>query len=213
MSGSVDLRRQAIARAACRAIVERGLHGVHLRDIARELGTTTGVLQHYFASKDELLVFTKNHVIDDMLDRARTAAARLEGRARLQAVCEGLLPMRTATRTAWLVLTAFNGRAVGNRELTAIQVSRYTKCRAYFQVEIEAAKAARLIPISVDTRLEAIALASFIDGLAVQVLFYRLREAAAIQRELVRRYLDRAFGSTTSAAASTWQPQPTRTRG
>jgi TetR/AcrR family transcriptional regulator, transcriptional repressor of bet genes len=194
MSGSIAARRETIARAACRAIVERGLHGVNMRDIARELGTTTGVLQHYFASKDELLVFTKNRVIDEMLDGARAAAAPLEGPQRLQAVCEGLLPMTKATRTAWLVLTAFNGRAIGDKALTSIQVSRYTKCRAFFEAEIDAAKEARILPNSIDTRLEAIALASFVDGLAVQVLFFRVREAAVIQRELVRRYLQRTFG-------------------
>src|ERR1700685_2259716 len=57
MSGAPEERKQAIARATCRAILEQGLHRVNLRDIARALGTTTGPLQHYFRSKEELLLY------------------------------------------------------------------------------------------------------------------------------------------------------------
>jgi AcrR family transcriptional regulator len=193
LSGSPEERKQSIARATCRAIVEQGLHRVNMRDIARALGTTTGPLQHYFRSKDDLLLHTKNMLIDELLNAARQAGARHRGGERLRVVCEGLLPFRKSARTAWLVLTAFNGRAIGDKQLTSIQFSRYDKCRTFFEEELQLAKETGLLRPSVDTVLEAIALASFVDGLAVQMLFLNRSETKRVKADLVRLYLKRSL--------------------
>ncbi len=193
MSGAPEERKQKIARATCRAIIEQGLHRVNLRDIARALGTTTGPLQHYFRSKEELLLYTKNLLIDEMLNNASAAGASHRGIARLRIVCESLLPFTKTARMAWLVLTAFNGRAIGDKKLTAIQISRYTKCRKFFEREINAAKDAGCINHSVDVALEAVGLASFVDGLAVQVLFLSRNEVKRAKEELVQQYLERVL--------------------
>ena len=194
MAGSPEDRKQTIARATCRTIIERGLHRTNLRDIARALGTTTGPLQHYFWSKEELLLYTKNLVIDELLNKAREAGIKLRGGERLRVVCEHLLPFTETARMAWLVLTAFNGRAIGDKQLTAIQISRYTKCRQFFEREIMVAKDAGVLDPSVDTVLEAIALASFVDGLAVQVLFLSKGETKRAKVALIPQYLERSFG-------------------
>lgn len=198
MIGSPEDRKQTIARATCRAIIELGLHRMNLRDIARALGTTTGPLQHYFRSKEELLLYTKNLLVDELLNNAREVGNKLRGGERLRVVCEHLLPFTESARMAWLVLTAFNGRAIGDKQLTAIQISRYTKCRQFFATEITLAKEAGVLDPSVDPALEAIALASFVDGLAVQVLFLTKAEAKRAQEELVRAYLERSFGIARS---------------
>jgi TetR/AcrR family transcriptional regulator, transcriptional repressor of bet genes len=202
MVGSPEDRKQTIARATCRAIIELGLHRMNLRDIARALGTTTGPLQHYFRSKEELLLYTKNLLVDELLNKAREAGNKHRGGERLRVVCEHLLPFTESARMAWLVLTAFNGRAIGDEKLTAIQLSRYTKCRQFFETEITLAKDAGVLDASVEPVLEAIALASFVDGLAVQVLFLSKAEAKRAQEELVRRYLERSFGITRSPSGN-----------
>jgi AcrR family transcriptional regulator len=194
MLGSPEDRKKTIARATCRAIVERGLHRMNLRDIARALGTTTGPLQHYFASKEELLLYTKNLLVDELLDTAREAGSTLRGGERLRVVCEHLLPFTESARTAWLVLTAFNGRAIGDSQLTAIQELRYTKCRQFFEEEIKVAQDAGVLDPLVDPALEAIALASFVDGLAVQVLFLSKGDAKWAKAALIPQYLERSFG-------------------
>ena len=52
-----DLRREEVAEAAWRVIGRDGIEGATLREIAREAGFTTGVIQHYFRDRDELLAF------------------------------------------------------------------------------------------------------------------------------------------------------------
>ena len=119
-------RRQRIARATYRAVVEQGPHHMNVRDIARALGTTTGPLRHYVRCKDELLVYTDNLLIDDRLTPARDAVHRFAGALRLWVVCEALLPSKPCACEAGLGLTAFNGLAIGDGQLSALQVCRYS---------------------------------------------------------------------------------------
>jgi AcrR family transcriptional regulator len=48
-------RREQILDAALRIFAQKGFAGASIRDIAREIGVTEGLLYHYFDSKDQLL--------------------------------------------------------------------------------------------------------------------------------------------------------------
>lgn len=50
------LQRQVVLRVAMEQIAERGYDLVRLRDIASNAGVSIGLLQHYFGSREELLV-------------------------------------------------------------------------------------------------------------------------------------------------------------
>ena len=49
-------RRQAILMTALTLFVERGYHDTKITDIAEAVGMSTGLMFHYFASKEELLL-------------------------------------------------------------------------------------------------------------------------------------------------------------
>ncbi len=52
-----DDRRLEVAQAAWRVIVREGLDRTSMRAIAQELGSSTGVVTHYFRDKEELILF------------------------------------------------------------------------------------------------------------------------------------------------------------
>ncbi len=62
-------RREQIADALLRVVARGGLSEVSLRRVANEAGVTAGMVQHYFASKDEMMSFAM-----------RAASARYEER-------------------------------------------------------------------------------------------------------------------------------------
>ncbi len=62
-----------------------------------------------------------------------------------------------------------------------------------WKAQQEAAKKAGALCASVDTVLEAIALASFVDGLAVHMLFLKPNETRRVKAGLVRQYLERSL--------------------
>jgi transcriptional regulator len=50
-----DVRRREIAQAVWAVIAERGIEGVTLRCVAAEAGVSVGRIQHYHASREELV--------------------------------------------------------------------------------------------------------------------------------------------------------------
>lgn len=52
---SPEERRAAIVAAARAVMARRGIAGTTVRDVAAELGTSSGLIHHYYASMDELL--------------------------------------------------------------------------------------------------------------------------------------------------------------
>lgn len=49
------MRRREIAQAVWAVIAERGIEGVTLRSVAAEAGVSVGRIQHYYASREELV--------------------------------------------------------------------------------------------------------------------------------------------------------------
>lgn len=88
-------RRRQLSDALTRLAAARGLDGISLRHVAAEAGVSTGMVQHYFRSKDELMAFALETVHDTV--RARLAARGPERsaspRATVRALLVELLPL------------------------------------------------------------------------------------------------------------------------
>ncbi|GAA0995589.1 TetR/AcrR family transcriptional regulator [Nocardiopsis tropica] len=70
-------RRETIARALWQVVNTRGVLRLSLREVAKEAGMSHGQLQHYFASRQELLTFAMDFAAE------RTAARVASGLAEL----------------------------------------------------------------------------------------------------------------------------------
>ncbi|MCA2223550.1 TetR/AcrR family transcriptional regulator [Nonomuraea aurantiaca] len=66
-----DQRRVQIARAFQRLLAAEGLGGVSFSRVAAEAGVSVGLIQHYFAGKDELLRFAYDDAVRRMSERVR----------------------------------------------------------------------------------------------------------------------------------------------
>jgi AcrR family transcriptional regulator len=173
-------RREAIAQAAADAIATRGLEQVTLRDIAAALGVTTGVLTHYFPSKDALVAFTKAQAFNRHLTRARDAAAGTDGIERVDA----------ERRTSWRLLVAFHGSAVGS---AAMRRAHDRRMRAWFAFFAEL-----VAPLGVaDAEATGMAVALFVEGMAVHLAMMQRPRPAAWQRAFARTQVERLVAPAT----------------
>ncbi len=68
-----DERRAAIVDATLVVMVRQGIAATTARDVATEMGTSSGLIHHYFASMDDLLAEAFDRVASD--DLARTVGA------------------------------------------------------------------------------------------------------------------------------------------
>lgn len=70
-----DERRQQIAQAAIDVIAREGLDAATIRRIAAEVGFSTTAVTHYFANKQELLVWTYGVLAREGIERFQEAFA------------------------------------------------------------------------------------------------------------------------------------------
>jgi AcrR family transcriptional regulator len=62
-----DQRREAIVAAALHVAVRKGLASTTVRDVAAEMGTSSGLIHHYFDSMDEVLAAAFERVAEQDL--------------------------------------------------------------------------------------------------------------------------------------------------
>jgi AcrR family transcriptional regulator len=65
---TAEERRRDVLRAAVRCVAASGYETVRLRDIAKEAEVSTGLLQHHFETREELLEQAFNQATIDLLD-------------------------------------------------------------------------------------------------------------------------------------------------
>jgi TetR/AcrR family transcriptional regulator, transcriptional repressor of bet genes len=123
--GMGPIRREQICSAAAKVISEQGFAGTTMRMVAEEAGVSTGMLNHYFSNRMEMLEDTL--VFVSMRQQAREAAA-IEGidpgEKRLRALVRSVLPTDQDSTEAWRVWIAAHGASVRLSELRRVMAAR-----------------------------------------------------------------------------------------
>jgi len=84
--GMGPIRREQICRAAAAVIAREGLPGTTMRMVAEEAGVSTGMLNHYFANRQDLLTQALVFVSERAQARMRGAVEGVQpGRALVDA--------------------------------------------------------------------------------------------------------------------------------
>jgi AcrR family transcriptional regulator len=183
-------KRIQIAEAACTVFLKRGLARTSLADIAREMGYTTGVLRHYFADKDELLLCAKNLLFDRSYERARSAADGCIGLNKLRTMAIEFLPSGPDAIDGYRLLAMFNGNAIGDTRLMRVQHKRNESHSSLLADEIIALQNDGFLPRELNARLEASGILALIDGLAEQVIMRPEALSRHALESLLQRYIE-----------------------
>src|SRR5580658_6254903 len=112
-------RRDEIALVACRVVAERGFEQASMVRIAREAGYTTGMLAHYFDSKQDIIIAALRLIlrrIDERLSGPLQAGSRPD---LLELVVEAL-PVDAHRRTECAFWTTFWGQVIADRRMKRI---------------------------------------------------------------------------------------------
>jgi TetR/AcrR family transcriptional regulator, transcriptional repressor of bet genes len=108
-----DQRREQIAQAACTVVAKHGFEQATVVRIARAAGFTTGMLPHYFASKQEIILAALRLSLLRMEARLRDAGAQGPD---LLAVLTEALPVDESRFTECAFWTAFWGQVSTDAE-------------------------------------------------------------------------------------------------
>ncbi|MGW2313237.1 TetR/AcrR family transcriptional regulator [Actinomadura luteofluorescens] len=207
-----EQRRRQIALAVCALVSEQGIDAVTVARTAAAAGISVGLVQHYFRTKDDMLLHAFAHVsasIRGRVDariRAGTEHRRPIARILAEAMAE-FLPLDETRRTEFRVATAFAGRALDAPALAEVDVATARALRADIAQAVHNGKECGEVEPGLDPVPAAVRLAAVTEGLGMQV--YRDPEvlngvptadlaASVIDAELAavftgecRQYLDR----------------------
>lgn len=129
--GGAEARREQVKRAALEVLTERGFADLPVKEIARRAGVSTGVLYHYFASKDEILLEALGLAFreaDDVL--RRRVQARSPG-DRLPTYVQAAATMATEHPVAARALLAAVGQVQASDAVRARLAALFASFRAY----------------------------------------------------------------------------------
>jgi AcrR family transcriptional regulator len=184
-----DDRRIEVAQAAWRVIVREGLDRTSMRAIAQELGSSTGVVTHYFRDKEELILFALEQVVENTLERMKACAKGRQGIDRLEQMIFAALPLKDSDRTDWKVWIAFLGYSIGREHLIQQHQKRYDHIRQILDQELADLQAAKLIRADLDLTLEANSLITLVDGIGTGVVICPEQFSAEQQQYLVHQHI------------------------
>lgn len=116
-----EQRRDAIISAVIAVVDSEGVDRVSLRRVADAARVSLGGVQHYFATKDELLVGTFSSIngraprrVRERLDRMTDGAKEPAPGVVLQMILDELLPRTDADRRLYRVARAFEAYALAS---------------------------------------------------------------------------------------------------
>lgn len=167
-------RRQRIADAVCRLAAAEGLEGVSLRRVAAKAGVSMGQVQHYFTTKDEMLLFAFHTLGTRVEQRLGTNVQALDQppstRALLRALLVAMLATDAESRFEAPLWIAFLARAVVQPELATPFGDGTNSLTAFATEQLRSGQQAGEVSPSVDPEREATTLFALADGLMIRCL-------------------------------------------
>jgi len=188
-------RRQQIADAVCRLAGREGLEGVSLRHVAAEAGISMGRVQHYFATKDQMLMFTFQAISQRVEQRMGAVVNRLEQpgdpKSLLRAMLVEMLPLSQQARAEAPVLVAFLARIIVEPKLADPLREDNGRLNGFVAEQILGAQQNNAASAELDPVREATALLALVDGLMIHLLTHQVAAPAALAA--LDGQLDRIF--------------------
>lgn len=187
-------RRRALAEAVFTVIGTRGFEAVSLRDVAEQAGVSMGAVQHYFASKDEMLLFALGHMRTRVLERLQAAMSRLVDPTRRDVVRQALrvmLPVDEPARQEACVNIAFFSAATVTPAYADLLREGYARILAVTRAQFGAAAEAGELAGGIDPEREGAALYFLAQGLIGPILIGLFTPGEALA--LVDHQLERIF--------------------
>ena len=192
-------RRRQIAAALLRVAAVRGLHQTGLREVAAEAGLSVRLIQYYFGTKEQLLLYATQYLAAQLSDRVRARIAAVGGagagpRAVIEAILAEALPDDEDSRTFTVIWTSYLALSLTDPGLAMGPLARGSDVVIdVIAAQLRTAQEAGQMPPGLDAGLEATSLVALSAGLGTSVL---VRDRDAGQAWAVIRYqLDRLLPS------------------
>lgn len=165
-----EQRRAEIARSAALAIAELGLERATMREIAARSGVSKGIVEHYFANREEVIESALAWANARYVAREARRTRGLQGLEALRARLLCVLPLSAESRQEWKIRLCFWSVAAVDPQARKAQRARLDRTRERFVADIEEARALGQAPAGTDAAAAANELIHLVAGLACDAL-------------------------------------------
>lgn len=186
-----DERRRELLSAARRVIVRDGIDAATTRAIAKEAGYSNGVLAHYFADKDEILLSALRQSHQRIRERLAGKVRAVSGLAALRELLLDNLPLDAERTQETRLEVSFWSRSLASERLAEVQQVEASELRSAVRGLLAQARAAG--ELHGDDNLDDLAehLLALVDGLSLHLLLYPGRLTRVDLERLMLSHLDR----------------------
>jgi TetR/AcrR family transcriptional repressor of bet genes len=174
-----------------RIIDRHGLEAVSLRHVAAEAGVSMGRIQHYFATKDQMMIFALVHVHERIYQRVNACLDPRSPRDLIRSAIIEMLPLDDERRTEARIALAFLARSAVEPALATTLREGYPHHAVFFAEQIRRAQQAGQAPADLVPEEEAVILFAITQGLVNPTLIGHYTQETVIKA--VDHHLDRIF--------------------
>ena len=169
---SAEDRREAIIGATLEVMISKGLASTTVRDVAQRMGTSSGLIHHYFASMDDLLAAAFDRAAGQDLQATRQAMADGENAVGKLGI---FFASYTRAEQDWAFQLWLDAWAEAGRR-PAVQATSQRLNIAWQQVLVETilAGVAEGVMTCPDPEAAGWRILSLLDGLALQAVAHRV---------------------------------------
>ncbi|MFJ3667028.1 TetR/AcrR family transcriptional regulator [Streptomyces sp. NPDC090106] len=192
-------RREALVSAAGRAIAERGLEALRIKDIADAAGVSQGSVLYYYPELDDLVLEVHRDAVESFIasrQRAYDEAPGQEPVARLRALLDSGRPTGSDDPVHGLLYELHRraGRSPGHAEL---MTSLFAREVALYATALEVGAATGVFTLAAGAQDLAHGLVALEDGYGLHILSHN----AALRPDRTRELITAHARAVTGCAA------------
>ncbi|MET3524016.1 TetR/AcrR family transcriptional regulator [Mesorhizobium abyssinicae] len=165
-----QLRRQEICDVLLDVVAEHGLSGVTIRFVAEQGGWSTGVIAHYFKSRQDLLLGGLRRAADILGAHNLRALSTFSGLVALEQLLEIGIPLDARRLALGRIFVFFYVEAMADPDLRREIQSYLLDWRKSVAKAIKAAQTDGDISSGIDVKQAAMDLICLADGLTIQAI-------------------------------------------
>lgn len=163
-------RRRVVCDILLDLVAERGISEVSIRSVADAGGWSTGVITHYFKSRQDLLLGGLRRAAEHLDTHNRKALESLEGLNTIEHLLEGSIPIDGRRLGLCRIFVFFYIQAMHDDALRAEVESYLAAWRAAVAKAIRASMSQGDLPQDLDAKTAAMDLIGLADGLSMHAL-------------------------------------------
>ena len=165
----VEERKRVIAEATWQVILEKGMEGASVRNIAKEAGLSLGALRHYFSNQEELLVYAMNVVMENVNQRIEEVLQEdLPIQEQVLKVLLQVLPVERQSMMEMEVWFTYIASVKHKKEEVNVP---FNALSTGMEKIINGLAVYGLLREGLDMEMEVERLSAVVDGLAIHALF------------------------------------------